>query len=292
MKRLIFGCGFLGSPAGQVWSLAGDEVFGITRKRERFEDLEAAGIRPILGDITKSPTITGLPAVDTVLVAVGMDRTVYSDIRAVYVNGLQHILDALPVETGHLIYISSTGVYGSSGGKWVNEQTETNPTREGGQACLEAEKLIKSSRFQDRFTILRFAGLYGGSRIPMKNLIEDRQWEKLSPQGFLNLIHVEDGARIIQAIAQQRPSGETFLVSDGHPASRKEYYETLAEYLGSGPINWPEKNLNEGEEVDRAGRKTRSDKRISNQKLCQMIEFEFRYPDFHAGLRQEFEVSQ
>jgi hypothetical protein len=114
MKRLVFGCGFLGSPVGNVCSSAGDEVLGITRKHDRFAELEAAGIRPILGDITNPATLVGLPVVDTVLVAVGMDRTVYSDIRTVYVDGLQHILEALPTETGHLIYISSTGVYGNS----------------------------------------------------------------------------------------------------------------------------------------------------------------------------------
>lgn len=292
MRRLVFGCGFLGSPAGQVWSIDGDEVFGITRKQGRFAELEAVGIRPLQGDITNSASLDGLPAVDTVLIAVGMDRTVYSDIRTVYVDGLKHILDALPAETGHLIYISSTGVYGSSDGNWVNEQTETNPTREGGRACLAAEQLIRSSRFQDRFTILRFAGLYGNSRIPMKKMIEDRQWDKLSPYGSLNLIHVEDGARIIQAIAHQKPFGEIFLVGDGQPAPRKEYYETVAEYVGSGPIDWAKACSSGGDEDARSAPKTRSDKRVSNQKLRQLIDFEFRYPDFHAGLRKEFELLQ
>ena len=40
-----------------------------------------------------------LPVVDTVLVA-GKNRTLYSDFRMVYVNGLQAIIKALPRETG------------------------------------------------------------------------------------------------------------------------------------------------------------------------------------------------
>ena len=221
MKRLVFGCGFLGLPLAKAWSNKGDEVFGMTRKRERFAELKSAGIRPLLGDITDPESLQGLPVVDTVLVAVGMDRSSYSDIRDGLCGRLANILDALPAQVGHLIYVSSTGVYGDSDGHWVDEQTEPNPLREGGNACLAAEQMIKASQFQDRFTILRFAGLYGDSRIPMQAAIAGRQWDKLSPTGFLNLIHVEDGVRIMQAIADQRPFGETFLVSDGTSCSAK-----------------------------------------------------------------------
>ena len=288
MKRLVFGCGFLGLPVAEAWSANGDEVFGMTRKQERFAELEAIGIRPLLGDITKPETLHGLPVVDTVLVAVGMDRSSYSDIRQVYVHGLQNILDALPAEIGHLMYVSSTGVYGDSAGRWVDEQTEPIPLRDGGKACLAAEQMIKASPFQDRFTILRFAGLYGNSRIPMQAVIADRQWGRLSPTGFLNLIHVEDGVRILLAVAKQKPFGETFLVSDGNPVCRKDYYEATAEYVGCGPIVWPEPSSSDGESLLRL----RSDKRISNVKLRQWLDFEFQYPNFQAGLEKAFRSNE
>ncbi len=277
MIRLVFGCGFLGLPTAKGWSSAGNKTYGLTRSSNRFSELESNGLQPLLGDIVDPDSLPAFPTADTVVIAVGMDRSKYSDIRQVYVEGLQNILNQLPSETGHLIYISSTGVYGNFDGQWVDEHSPAQPTREGGKACLEAEQLIKTSRFADRFTILRFAGLYGRWRVPMQAAIQNRQWEKLSPQGSLNLIHVSDGARIIRAIADLRPFGETYLVSDGHPANRKDYYATVADILGTGPIPWTETQDHPP---------ARSDKRIRNRKLMSSIDLELEYPDYLAGLAE------
>jgi len=68
---------------------------------------------------------------------------------------MRAILAHLPKSTGHLIYVSSTGVYGDFDGAWIDESSPTQPTREGGKACLEVESLIASSAFVERSTILR-----------------------------------------------------------------------------------------------------------------------------------------
>lgn len=276
MKRLIIGCGYLGLPVGRRWVESGDQVWAMTRSRARWNELETAGLQPLLGDVTQPETLTQLPSVDTVLFAVGMDRSRYSDIRAVYVEGLQNVLQHLPVDTGHFIYISSTGVYGELNGAWADEETPTQPTREGGRACLEAETLIRESLFAERATILRFAGIYGPTRIPFQSAIKSKQWDKLSSDGHLNLIHVEDGARVIDAVANKRPFYETILVSDGKPVERKLFYEAAARALTGNSIDWP---INAP--VPARGR---SDKKISNRKLQKLFPISFLYPDYQSGL--------
>ena len=280
MKRLIFGCGYLGLPTAKRWVAAGDQVWAVTRGSGRISELLAAGVEPLLGDVTQPDTLPELPAVDSVLFAIGMDRSKYSDIRMVYVDGLQHVLERLPAATGQLIYVSSTGVYGDSAGQWLDENSEARPNRAGGHACLEAESLIRNSQFANRATILRFAGIYGGDRIPFRHAIENRDWSQLSGNGFLNLIHVADGARIIQSVAEQKLFGETFLVSDGNPVLRKDFYDALAAGLGTGPIPW----LDFVTEAEAATR-NRGDKRISNLKLRQRVGDDFLVPDYLAGLR-------
>ena len=161
MKRLVVGCGYLGLRVAKRWLAAGDSVFAITRSESRAKDLQTEGISPIVGDVTSPESLDNLPEVDSVLFAVGMDRTKYSDIRLVYVDGLKHILERLAETTSHFIYISSTGVYGDFGGQWIDETAATQPAREGGKACLEAEQLIARSKFATRSTVLRFAGIYG-----------------------------------------------------------------------------------------------------------------------------------
>ncbi len=279
MERLIFGCGYVGLRVGNAWARRGDSVFGLTRKSGRFDELGSKGIRPLLGDVTDPGSLGDLPCCDTVLVAIGMDRSTYSDIREIYVDGLKNVLDALPSQTGHLIYISSTGVYGDFGGEWVDEQSATKPQREGGQACLDAERLIQNSCFSDRYTILRFAGIYGESRVPMKSAIGEWQSSRLKPDGYLNLIHVEDGVGVVEQVARQKPMGQIFLVSDGDPPQRKDYYDEIADILGTGPIDWTIVETSMAPRV-------RSDKRVCNSKLREQLGYVFRYPDFRAGLRE------
>ncbi len=284
MKRLIFGCGYLGLRVAKRWVESGDTVFAVTRNPDRVPEFERLGLSPIVADITNANSLTELPIVDTVLFAVGMDRSKYSDIRLVYVDGLKHAIDALSKslsdETGQFIYVSSTGVYGDFGGDWVDENSANHPEREGGQACLEAENVIRASRFQSRSTILRFAGIYGEGRVPTGKLIQTRQWEKLSSAGYLNLIHVDDGAAIVETVANANPAGETFLVSDGNPALRRDYYEFVANHFGVDPIPWEQVDGHSGS--SRSG----SNKRIGNKKLLEHFSITLQFPNYRAGLAQ------
>jgi nucleoside-diphosphate-sugar epimerase len=255
-------------------------VYSLTRSSSRADEMKSLGFLPIVADITNPLTLTDLPAAETVLFAVGMDRTKYDDIRMVYVDGLQNVLDRIWSETTHFIYVSSTGVYGDFGGQWIDENSPPEPVREGGKACLEAERQITSSRFGARATILRFAGIYGPGRVPTRQLIESKQWKRLSANGYLNLIYVDDGARIIDQISNQPPTGETFIVSDGHPPLRRDYYEFIANHFGLSEIPWEQSEATP--ENSRSG----SDKRVSNQKLVDRFNVEFEFSDYKAGLSQ------
>ena len=285
-RRLVFGCGYLGNRVARLWNQAGDDVFAVTRSVNRSKALSAEGFSPFVADITRSETLADLPEVDTVLVAVGMDRSVYSDIRKVYVQGLKNILDALPASVEHVIYVSSTGVYGNFDGAWIDEDARTDPQREGGKACLEAEQLLKESHWGSRATILRFAGIYGPGRVPTRQQILDKHWDRLSPAGYLNLIQVDDGASIVQLIARSvdvdsdntDTLAQSFLVSDGQPPLRGDYYDWIAERFGVGPIPWDPSAV--APQESRAA----SSKRISNRKLQQHFSIDFRYPDFRVGL--------
>ena len=111
----------------------------------------------------------------------------------------------------------------------------------------------------------------------MRQAVADREWEKLPSEGHLNLIHVADGARVIQQIAAQQTTGETINVTDGRPTLRKTFYETIADLVGSGPIDWPA--------VNQTPPRGRNDKRIVNEKLRRLVGSDFLYTDFRVGLR-------
>ena len=284
MNCLIIGCGYLGFRVAKIWRQQGHSVTALTRKPERADWFAEQGITGIVGDVTQPDSLDDLPAADIVLVAVGMDRSMYSDIELVYVTGLQNVLSKLPERPRHLIYVSSTGVYGDFGGDWVDEESSTQPLRPGGEACLKAERLIRDSELGGLATILRFAGIYGPDRVPTKQRIVDGDWKKLSSAGFLNLIHVDDGAKIVDQVSKTQPAGETYLVGDGNPVLRHDYYSYIAECLGVEQIPWTET------EVDAKTARSGSNKRISNKKLVEQFGIQFDFPDYRAGLKQAMAV--
>ena len=120
----------------------------------------------------------------------------------------------------------------------------------------------------------------GGSpgRVPTRELIVSKQWKKLSSDGYLNLIQVDDGARIIETISNQQATEETFLVSDGNPPVRRAYYEFIAEYFGVSQIPW------ERSDVELGNVRGSNNKRVSNKKLVERFKITFEFPDYKTGL--------
>lgn len=279
MSGLIFGCGYLGQRVASRWQAAGREVHAVTRKGDRADNWKPRGLRPIVADITDPSSLADLPAVECVLVAVSPDRSAGASPWEVYVQGLQNVLAQLPAETGQLILISSTGVYGDFEGDWVDESSPTEPLRESGRACLAAEEVLRHSPWNARSTILRLAGIYGPGRVPTRERIASGEWQKITSAGYLNLIHVDDAAQIVDQCSQRRPSGRTYLVSDGHPVHRRDYYQFIAEQLGISSIPWEET------QVDPATARSGSNKRISNAALERDLAPNWLYPDYRSGLK-------
>src|ERR1019366_8785088 len=89
------------------------------------------GIEPIVCDVLDPASLRSLPTVETVLYAIGFDRTSGASMRAVYVDGLANVLDHLP-KPRRFIYISSSSVYGQTDGGWIDETTATEPSEPSG----------------------------------------------------------------------------------------------------------------------------------------------------------------
>ena len=108
--RLIVGCGYLGQRVAALWQKDSSPLYATTRS----SSFALPGVQPILCDVLNPPQ---LPEVDTVLYAVGFDRSSGASMRSVYVDGLAKVLARLP-RPQRFIYVSSSSVYGQSGGEW------------------------------------------------------------------------------------------------------------------------------------------------------------------------------
>ena len=282
MAKLIFGCGYLGRRVAGLWQQRGDVVYAITRAAAKAVALRREGIRPLIADITAAfPTGERFwPAeIDTVLYAVGYDRGSAASIHDVYVGGLGRVLDGLPGSVKRLIYISSVGVYGDASGEWVDEGTPCHPVREGGKASLAAEELLKAHRLGNRAIILRLAGIYGPGRIPRAEALLAGQAIDSPAEGYLNLIHVEDAAAIVLLAEAKAPLPRTYLVSDGQPVVRGDYYRELARLLGApAPVFVPPA------ENTPAAQRAAGNKRVNNRRLVSELAPKLHYPSYREGL--------
>lgn len=235
-RRLIVGCGYLGERLASRWLADGSRVWGMVRTPGRVERLANSGVETIIADVASGVPLPPLPEVDTVVWSVGFDRSAGHAYRDVHVGGFGRLLEALPGRP-RVILVSSTGVWGRLDGLAVDESTPPHPDREAGRVLLEAEALLRGHRLGPG-TALRLAGIYGPGRLPRVDDLRSGAALAADPDSWLNLIHVDDAAAVVMAVADHAGPGPLYVVSDGHPVRRREFYARLASLTGSPPPRW------------------------------------------------------
>lgn len=284
--RLIVGCGYLGERVADLWQHGGTRTSVVTRNRDRAARFEQRGFAPIVADVADPAPLEALPAVESVLFAVGFDRTAGGDIHAVYATGLQNVLTALPSAVTRVIYISTTGVYGPHSGEYVDEQTPPDPQRDGGRASLAAEQILAAHPLGRRSAILRLAGIYGPGRVPHLDKLRAGEPLPVPHDGWLNLIHVDDAARIVVAAdnwlaARDAADGpHVFCVSDGAPVKRDDYYRMAAQLLAA-----PAPTFTDPPPDSPAAARAGANRRIRNEKMRAAFPSTLAHPTYREGLR-------
>lgn len=272
LPRLIVGCGYLGQRVAERWIAAGCRVHALTRSGSRAAELAARGIEPIVADVTIADTIRDLPEVATMFWAVGFDRSAGTTARDVHVAGLARVIAALPGGP-RIILSSSTGVWGNDDGGVVTEATPTSPSREAGRVLVEAETILRDHA-PGRSTALRFAGLYGPGRLPRLDDLKAGRPIAADPDSWLNLIHVDDAAQVVCAVADAASPRPLYVVSDGRPIRRCDWYERLADASSSPAPTW-----------DPAAPRTRgADKRVDPALLFRDLPITLAHPDALATI--------
>jgi nucleoside-diphosphate-sugar epimerase len=281
VSTLIIGCGYLGQRLGALLIREGGRVFGTVRSPGRAAEIAALGIEPVIADVLQPDSLRRLPGADHVFSCVGFDRAAGAAMRAVYVEGLQDVLNNLPPSVGRIVYASSTGVYGQSVGEWVDEDSPTCPLHESGKVCLEAEGRIRAWS-EDRSVsavVLRFAGLYGPGRIVRRAILERGEPITGDPDKFLNMIHIEDAARVSAAALDAKEFGPIYVVGDDRPVTRREYYSVAARALAA-----PEPRFVPPLPGSAEAARDATNKRVANHRMKCELRITLLYPDITTGL--------
>ena len=235
MKQIsILGCGWLGFPLAKSLLEKGFSINGSTTSVEKIAVLEKAGIHPFLVSLSAVEVLEETKISienflkNSEILIIDIPPKLRGDSNENFVAKIQNIIPFIEKSSVEkVIFVSSTSVY-SDDNSIITEETKPNPDTESGKQLLEAEHLLQSnSNFQT--TILRFGGLIGDDRHPIKFLAGRKDIE--NPEGPINLIHQIDCIGIIEEILKQvqnDKSSEIFnVVAPFHP-TRKEYYTQKA----------------------------------------------------------------
>jgi nucleoside-diphosphate-sugar epimerase len=275
MRKLIIGCGYLGRRVARLWLEHGDHVSATTRRPETALAFKAQRIDPIVCDVLDPTPLRGVPAFDTVLYVVGLDRSSGASMRQVYVDGLTQVLENL-APPRRFIYVSSTSVYGQRDGGWVDEDSPTEPVEPSGKIVHFAERALWKAA--PGAVCLRFAGIYGPGRLLRQKTVKAGQPIVGDSEKWLNLIHVDDGARAILAAEEHAPDGLICNVCDGQPVTRRDFFTELARLLGAPPPRF------EAAPADLTISHEQGQRRIGNRLLRETLCFKPQHVDYRAGL--------
>lgn len=236
-KISLLGCGWLGLPLAKKLIQQGNFVNGSTTSESKLPVLEKAGINSflvVLDATTISNSITSFLADSTVLIIdippkLQRSKTAVSvPIENYFVAKIKNLISFIEKSNiKKVLFISSTSVYGDQN-EYITEETLPNPATESGKELYLAEELLqKNKNFET--TILRFGGLIGEDRHPIKHLAGKENLD--NPDVPVNLIHQDDCIMLISEIIRQSKWKEVFnAVAPFHP-SRSIYYRQKAKEL-------------------------------------------------------------
>ncbi len=181
-------------------------------------------------------------------------------------------------------YLSTTGVYGTRDGGWVDETAELRPTGERGARRVAAETawLDLHRRSGLPVHIFRLAGIYGPGRSAFDALRAGTAKRIDAGAQVFSRIHVDDIATVLlTSIAQPRP-GTIYNVCDDEPAAQADVVAFAAALLGVETP--PLVALAEAELSPMAKSFYADSKRVSNALIKQELGVTLAYPDYRAGL--------
>jgi nucleoside-diphosphate-sugar epimerase len=151
---------------------------------------------------------------------------------------LTRALAALSVPPTRFVYISTTGVYGDTGGRVVDEDSPLNPTTERAQRRADAERQVRAwcEAHAVPWTILRVPGIYGPGRLPLERLRRGDPVIRHAEAGYSSRIHADDlAAACVLAGTLPAAAGRIYNVTDGNTATMTEYFERVATLAGLPP---------------------------------------------------------
>lgn len=274
MKAFVFGLGFVGEAYAKALIADGWTIAATARSPDQRQRLTGLGIEPVDPDdaqalakgvadtsailITAPPTAAGCPGLKVLAGAIAK-------------------AGAFPDWIG---YLSTTGVYGDRGGRWVDEDSVlAAQSPEGGRRVAAERDWRQVGRGMGlTVTTFRLPGIYGPGRSALDRLRDGTARRISKPGHVFSRAHRDDiVSALLASMARPRAAG-IYNICDDEPAPGEAVIEHAARLLGIAP---PPVTT----EISAAGRRFYAEnKRVSNARAKAELGWRPTYPTYRDGL--------
>jgi nucleoside-diphosphate-sugar epimerase len=275
-----FGLGFSARVLAARLHAQGWGVIGTSRSLEKAADIAALGYDSHVFDGTGPLSDASVLAPAThILVSVPADDAADAVLRW---HGPD--IARLP-NLKWLGYLSTTGVYGDTGGDWVDENTPVHPRQDRSRRRAEAETgwLKLHSDHGVPVHVFRLAGIYGPGRNQLEGVKSGRAHRIVKPGQVFCRIHVEDIAQVLQASMARPNPGAIYNLADDEPAPPQDVVAYAAELLGLAPP--PELPFDQARLSPMAASFYGDNRRVRNDRIKRELGVTLSYPTYREGLK-------
>jgi len=183
-------------------------------------------------------------------------------------------------------YLSTTGVYGDTGGREVTETAPTAPTGTRGERRVAAEQAWLSLHRDHGLPVhvFRLPGIYGPGRSVLDRIRNREPQRILKPGHLFNRIHVDDIVQVLRASMTHPNGGAIYNVCDDEPAAPADVTAFACTLAGVTPP--PLVSFDEAREdmSDMALSFWRDNRRVSNARIKDELGVTLLYPTYRDGL--------
>lgn len=253
MKKVcIVGMGWLGSELAKELVKNEFSVTGTTSTASKIEPLKKFTSRVELFELGGQTNFIKGEFDFIILTIPPSSNSEYANLSCEFIANMQK---SNPDATW--IYTSSTSVYGSTE-RAITEASEVQPQSESAKKIVEVERCLQAK--VSLSATLRFGGLVGGERHPVKYLAGRSDISK--PNSVVNLLHREDAVNAILSLMKNFKAGIYNLCSPEHP-EKKQFYSAIAKRNKLSEIGFDKEDF--------------SKDKVVTCKAINKIGFEFKY---------------
>jgi nucleoside-diphosphate-sugar epimerase len=242
---LILGCGFTGERVARRMLALGARVIATAREPERLAGLGVEAIR-----------IEDVPRVIEPNCLV---------LHSIPPEGSPAVVSLLGKAPSRVVYVSTTGVYGST--HLVDETTPVDWSSERARVRLEAEAAVAAGPWSS--LILRPAAIYGPGRGVHESV---KRGTYPATENFISRIHVDDLAAHCEAALLSSLTG-AYPVADEEPCRSREVAEFCANLLGvelpTGHVPAP---------------RVFGDRKVDGSAIRKLLGITLKYPSYRTGI--------